>query len=353
VNREPGKRVLFLCYNRSLQAFLKAQLQREGNYRGIEVLTFRYWAEKTTGLSQDRNNESLEAYEQRLYRAMLEASRNWPEEKKYDAIFVDEALDLHPECFRCCADALRGGAEGDLVIAIDGAQSVYGRSRSFTWKSVGVNAQGRTRELTKNYRNTKEIIEFAWGVAQASRQADEQTEVCIRLQPTRAARVGPKPRYQGYPSSREEQAAIARLVQEYKAQGHPETDICVLYPRKEGDRIQNLFGALKGIGEVCWMTNDADWTARSQFVSRPGVRLCTIHSAKGLQFPVTILSAVDQLPNPMKDDEAADNNLFYVGLTRAMDHLVLTWTGRSEFTARVEKSPRAVRLDLPSALSQA
>jgi hypothetical protein len=38
----------------------------------------------------------------------------------------------------------------------------------------------------------------------------------------------------------------------------------------------------------------------------------------------------------------ADSNLWYVGLTRAMAYLVLTWTGRRKFTDRVTPSFNAV-----------
>jgi ATP-dependent exoDNAse (exonuclease V) beta subunit len=39
-----------------------------------------------------------------------------------------------------------------------------------------------------------------------------------------------------------------------------------------------------------------------------------------------------------------DSNLLYVGLTRAMDHLAVTWSGRSDFTGRVLRSNKAVPL---------
>jgi superfamily I DNA/RNA helicase len=40
----------------------------------------------------------------------------------------------------------------------------------------------------------------------------------------------------------------------------------------------------------------------------------------------------------MSGDEEVDRNLFYVGLTRAEDQLVLTWAGRSKFTDHVVQS---------------
>jgi hypothetical protein len=343
-SRHPDKKILLLCYNRCLAAYLEHQLRKEKRYRGIEVRAFPKWAMTVTQLSRDRHGEEFKEYMGRVTEGLLEATASFPEEKKYDAIFVDEAQDFQPEWFRCCTNALKGGLSGDLLIAADGAQSIYDTPRSFTWKSVGVNAQGRSRQLTVNYRNTKEIIAFAWHLARQLRQDEEETEVHVRLLPARAKRLGPKPLYQGFARSIDEHAAIARLIEHFKKQGHDETDIAVLYQRTEQDRIDNLFNSLKSVAHVCWITNDADWKAKDMYVSRPGVRLCTIDSVKGLQFPVILFSSVDQLPNPMSEGD--DANLFYVGLTRARDHLVLTWSGRSAFTDQVEKSVHANHLSL-------
>jgi len=95
---------------------------------------------------------------------------------------------------------------------------------------------------------------------------------------------------------------------------------------------------------VCWVSNEADPSGGVRSLGRPGVRLLTIHAAKGLEFPAVIVSALDQLPSPMERDEVRDSNLLYVGLTRATDHLVVTWAGRSPFTERVLRSNKAVAL---------
>ena len=338
--QDPGKRVLVLCYNRSLAAYLGAQLATDASFRNIEVRTFHSWAARMTGLTS-YPNEPFEAYEKRLVARLLE-TQGGPGTDTYDAILIDEAHDFDPDWFRCCTRALRDPEAGDLLVAVDGAQSLYGRPRSFTWKGMGINAVGRSRRLGRNYRNTREILEFAWEVAQAPVAADEQTETHIRVEPTEAVRNGPKPGYRACEGIRDEYATVARLVEHYKGMGIPERDIAVLYPRKEGKRIDGLFAALKQAGEVCWLTNELDPTARDAFMTRPGVRLTTIHSAKGLEFPVVILTALDQLPHPRQRDESADGNLFYVGLTRAEDHLVVTWSRRSAFTERVLHSTKAV-----------
>jgi UvrD-like helicase C-terminal domain/AAA domain len=343
--RNSQKAILILCYNNALAAYLKAQIGNDPLFRKIEIWTFPRWAEKHTGLSRDWNQEEFEGYEKRLTEAIHALAQSWPENRKYDAVLLDEAPDFREEWFGVCVSVLKGAIDGDLLVVVDGAQSVYGRPQSFTWKSVGINAQGRSRSLSKNYRNTKQIIEFAWAVAQRPQEEGEDAKAHLRVRPTLASRTGPPPAYQGCQTAGEERGLIAQLVLNFKSQGIPEEDIGVLYTRKEGKRIDELFASLQTCGKVCWVTNEADPAAKHQFMARPGVRLCTVHSAKGLQFRVVIFTGVDQLPSPMSSDETRDSNLFYVGLTRAEQHLVLTWTGRSKFTDRVLESDRAVPLE--------
>src|SRR5690606_6771992 len=124
----------------------------------------------------------------------------------------------------------------DLLIALDAAQSLYKRDRAFTWKSVGVQAVGRSRRLDRNYRNTKQILEFAWQVAQSTLDAEEETETSVRVLPRKAARRGPVPRYKGLASPQDEHALIVRLVSEFRHQGITDREIAVLYPRNERTR---------------------------------------------------------------------------------------------------------------------
>lgn len=231
-----------------------------------------------------------------------------------------------------------------MVIAVDGAQSLYGRPRSFTWKSVGVQAQGRSRRLSRNYRNTKQIVEFAWQVAQGYVKDAGETETCVRLLPSKAARQGPVPMYRGCQTFAQEHALIARLVAYFKARGLEEQEIAVLYSRNESNRIDDLCRTLRQSYEVCWLSNRDDPNGGVRSLNRPGLRLMTVHAAKGLEFPAVIVSAADQLPSWREPDEVRDSNLFYVALTRAAYHLAVTWKGRSDFTDRVQRANNAARI---------
>jgi len=57
-----------------------------------------------------------------------------------------------------------------LLVLYDDAQSVYGdaKRKKFSFKRVGIQAQGRTTILKLNYRNTDDILRFARDVARAS-----------------------------------------------------------------------------------------------------------------------------------------------------------------------------------------
>jgi hypothetical protein len=340
---EPGRRVLFLCYNRALAADLAARLADDASLRGVEIRHFHSWAARLTGLRK-RDDESFDDYGARVVAALLDGVGHFSDAEKYDAILIDEAHDFEPDWYRCATAMLRAGPDGDLLVAVDGAQSLYGRSRGFTWKSVGVQAQGRSRRLSRNYRNTKQILEFAWQVAQSVVEDIHETETHVRVVPTEVARQGPVPVYRGCASIAEEHTLIARLVEDFKARGLSEKNIAVLYPRRERERIDALCRRLRQASQVCWISNESDSNGGVRSIVRPGIRLLTIHSAKGLEFPAVIVSSLDQLPNPIAPDELRDSNLLYVGLTRAMDHLAVTWSGRSDFTDRILRSTKAAPL---------
>jgi DNA helicase-2/ATP-dependent DNA helicase PcrA len=66
-----------------------------------------------------------------------------------------------------------------------------------------------------------------------------------------------------------------------------------------------------------------------------GVHLLTYHRAKGLEFAAVLLPRLEEKELPCKlslrrrEDLAEERRLFYVGLTRAMDRLVLSWTEKA------------------------
>ncbi len=101
------------------------------------------------------------------------------------------------------------------------------------------------------------------------------------------------------------------------------------------------------------LVSDLDaWEARADRVS-----LMTGHSAKGLEFPVVFLVGLEEgiFPHAASArDEAGleeERRLFYVGMTRAMDRLVLTWAQeRRRFGSRSWGAPSRFLGEIPPPL---
>ncbi len=82
------------------------------------------------------------------------------------------------------------------------------------------------------------------------------------------------------------------------------------------------------LAEVALMTNLEAEEVSQRADMPPGVRLSTIHQAKGLEWPVVILlwCNEDMFPSAkalQEGNEAEERRLFYVALTRAKDELLL------------------------------
>ncbi|MCB0327407.1 MAG: UvrD-helicase domain-containing protein [Bdellovibrionales bacterium] len=85
-----------------------------------------------------------------------------------------------------------------------------------------------------------------------------------------------------------------------------------------------------------------------------GVQLMTLHACKGLEFPIVILLGVEEdlLPHRrLGEDIAEERRLFYVGITRAKDRLVLTRSKKRKKFGRVKDSvPSRFLVEVPETL---
>ena len=160
-----NQKVLILCFNITLAAYLRSLIEEDSNplYRErIEIIHFHKWAKSILGiLPNPRFYDTDEDYDEDLGNRLLQALEKLPLELKWDAVLVDEAHTFSPSWFRCCTAALKDPENGDLTIVSNGSQNFYQR-RQFSWKSVGIKVQGRTKKLSQNYRNTEEILSAAW-----------------------------------------------------------------------------------------------------------------------------------------------------------------------------------------------
>jgi len=91
---------------------------------------------------------------------------------------------------------------------------------------------------------------------------------------------------------------------------------------------------------------------------KEGVRLMTVHAAKGLEFDAVFVTGLEQELFPhtknfavSKEDQEEERRLFYVALTRARKKLYLTFAGiRTIFGSRQINSPSEFLYDIPEHL---
>lgn len=136
------------------------------------------------------------------------------EVKLFDHVLVDEAQDFPLEALQFAVRLLRHGSASLLVVA-DAAQTLSSRKR-FTWREAGIVATGRrTRVLTRNYRNTRQILEFAWlflskEISIGVELDDPSDSTDVVVPPEASERTGPLPVVQVCPSRN----ASTRVVQQ-------------------------------------------------------------------------------------------------------------------------------------------
>ena len=338
--RDPDARILVLCYNVTLASFLRGHLLEHANVR---VCHFDEWAATNRVRRRFDQQEADDALGERLVVALQ--SGEAPDSRRFESVLVDEAQDFEASWFRCVLAAMKDPEHGDLLIVGDGNQGVYRRGK-VSWKSLGIQATGRTISdrfnLDVNYRNSREIAALAQvfvGDAGAGRCGDEDTIDALPLDLSRCPRVtGWKPVLCQEPSRDRECARVVSMVKDLLAGRwageklaeplRPE-QIGILY-RRVAKAEQPLFARfLHDLGEsapVRWLNAKHDAEARTR-VLEPGVKVQTIHSAKGLQYRAVILlwaGDLPYLPPQSQHDELAERRLFYVGLTRAEDFLALT-----------------------------
>jgi hypothetical protein len=152
----PNRKILVTCYTVSLASLLRSQLADLPNVEILNLDKLMARAIGTAGMKHPGYKDGGAL----LARTALDAQRR-TKGLQYRAVMVDEAQDFDTAQLQFCVEMLETGEpdQQDLVIVADSAQNIF--RKNFRWKDAGIQAQGRTRVLKVNYRNTREILEFA------------------------------------------------------------------------------------------------------------------------------------------------------------------------------------------------
>jgi superfamily I DNA/RNA helicase len=245
----------------------------------------------------------------------------------YRHIIIDEAQDLHPAQWRLLRAAVPAGPN-DLFVVGDVHQRIYDNHVSLA--RVGVNVRGRSKRLTVNYRTTQEILALAvpaLGKASVTGLDDEADTLTGYRSPLH----GRRPKVVATRTREAEYAALVRQVTAWRDEGIEPHAIGVA--ARSNWMVKEAAAALGAVGMRT--------VSLSAKASKDAVRVGTMHSMKGLEFQaVAVIGVADgtvPAPNALTEavsdpvahaqDLQRERCLLFVALTRARDHLYISYNG--------------------------
>ena len=329
-----SKPILILCFNEPLGVKLHSVMQAKGLGARVHVRHFHKWCRDQLvayGQSLPAQNMPVDAkMADMVQRVIHGVERKHIPSGQYQAVLIDEGHDFAPEWLKLITQMI-DPATNSLLVLYDDAQSIYERARSkqFSFKSVGIQAQGRTTILKINYRNTRQILQTASLVAADLLTAEDKDDDGIPLvKPISCGREGPEPLIIKLPSLREEAFAIADHLAQAHKEGYAWGDMAVLCADgKTRDLCANILAQRKLPIENRISRGDFDPMSNK-------IKVMTMKVSKGLEFPIVALPGVGHMPAPGEDEKEAAR-VFYVAATRATQRLVIASHGNFGFGGRL------------------
>lgn len=355
----PDWRILVLCYGITLSKSLKQMIEKmlnepEDLYEmmnapgtpsaaNIEVYNFHEWLTQHLKMSDTDIPILLE-----------KAQRKEAVLPMYDAILIDEGQDFEPDWLKLLCQCLNPTTQS-LLLVEDRAQSIFRRKTSLA-QDVGLDFRGRSKILTINYRNTAQIVQFAWNFFQAHSHLQNKvksgtTEGVEIIPPQSTKRKGPEPFIQRFQNIQEEMNFVSKSINFLTREKNiPYSEIAILYRVKNTHRvsyIDEIKNSLEQHGlPYTWVTENAE-TKRNFSREENKVKISTIDSAKGLDFRAVFIVAVENMPFPLEEIEEREVSLLYIAMTRALEWLFLTYSGHSTFTQFLDEVAEKKKLSNP------
>ncbi|MBD2114925.1 MULTISPECIES: DEAD/DEAH box helicase [Cyanophyceae] len=233
---EAMQTVLVLCFNVALASRLRSLMAEKGLTKLVTVRHFHGWCTEVLKQHQlprpDYRQYKGAEYIQRLEAAVVAAVEAGKiPTGQYGAVMVDEGHDFAPEWLKLVAQMVNPFTDS-LLVLYDDAQNLYGQraNREFSFKSVGIKAQGRTTILKLNYRNTAQVLMLAYEFAKEVMQPISPDEdIPPLVQPNSAGREGPVPELVKCRSYKEEVNHIIQRAQQLQERGIPWNEMAIIY----------------------------------------------------------------------------------------------------------------------------
>lgn len=295
-----GKRTLFVCYNKELAAWLRAQVEEDSTTSEFRhLLTVKHFHSLAADLAREAGIEFKPQaggpatdcfWDNEVPDLMEQAILNLGEEAQYDAIVVDEAQDFCLGWWYALTNAILSRPDGPLYAFLDPNQSLRG---AVQWPEVEFCARFR---LTVNCRNTQRIAAASASVLSLTPQIFKRAPLGASLRVCRAA------------SERQQKGLVLQELRTLlQREGVTPQQIAVLGPAA---RDKGSLAGVSDIDGVPLVTSALLWR------SGGGVLVTTARSFKGLEAEVVVLYDLGGFGPFFKRED------LYVSCTRAKALLV-------------------------------
>jgi hypothetical protein len=296
-----GDRVLFLCYNRHLCAWLQEQAKHEPRARrvgaGLEIATFHSYARslaKRARVRFDPPNVGDQTFWDDevplIMEQAIEVLRARGQPERFDALVIDEAQDFAPDWWVTIESLSRAGREGRLYAFLDLNQSLRG-----TAKLPPMPFPTRF-PLNTNCRNTKTIARSGASLARLD----------VRVLP--GSPVGEPPAVRRAASPAAEAGLVLSEVRQLLQERIEPKQLALIGPASHAKGTLASHTEVDGIPLI---DDAADWRRGA------GVLVTTARAFKGLEADVVIAYGVGAFGTLFTPTD------LYVAWTRARHRLIL------------------------------
>lgn len=303
-------KVLLTCYNNNLADSynFKRACANFGDNSNLYIMTFHKFVKKIYDECLHMRTEGVVVTDEEIQKC-IDLIRAGKVKIKFKAIFIDEVQNFDPIYLELCYLLLEEGDESTFLMAGDLNQSVRANSRrgDVPWKrmrGLKLDFTGRVKYIEKNYRNSKEIGEYVYGMltlmnnrldmlGMINSMEYEYNSFTMGHKPTTALKV--KLGVDRMRIKNEVAGAIKEIVSQYKISY---SDIAVLFPfrKKAYLRYHFLFWLEEALKEAdipySMIINSNDVNGRVRYSDTKGIVVSTIESSLGLDFKAVVLAGL-------------------------------------------------------------
>ncbi|WP_096154049.1 3'-5' exonuclease [Bacillus sp. FJAT-45066] len=345
--KNPDWKILILCYNISLSNSIQQMITYMLN-EPEDLFDFDFTGESVVNEPMNKNiivrnfhswlKNELKIREPQIPEIVEKLVKKEAILPTYDAILIDEGQDFESDWLKLVSLLINEDTQS-LLLVEDRAQTIYKRKRSYV-QDTGLSFQGRSKVLSINYRNTAQIVKFAWDFYQSKsafkkKVVNRELEVEI-IAPQSTKRKGPEPAILKSTSFYNEMRIVSRQIKKlHEEKNVPLDEMLILYRVKRTHKlpiIDIITRSLSSEGLPYYWITENDQSKRSFEKEDGKVKISTIDSSKGLDYQTVFIVNVDSMPFPLEEDKEREASLLYIGMTRAKQYLCLSYSGESEFT---------------------